>query len=57
MTKKQFVRTLIELYREFVSEMVKAQKRGQGNYTDEDFSFEQFIRYLDANYFIDLNDK
>jgi hypothetical protein len=50
MEKERVKKILVELYNEFQSALIEAEKKGRGNYTDEDFdSLSQFITYIHNN--------
>ncbi len=50
MEKERVKKLLVELYNDYQKALIDAEKRGRGNYTDEDFnSLSSFIAYLHNN--------
>ena len=50
MEKERVAKIIVELYNDFQKALIDAEKRGKGNYTDEDFnSLTSFISYIHNN--------
>jgi len=50
MEKERVKKILVELYNEFQKSLIEAEKKGKGNYTDEDFdSLTQFMTFIHNN--------
>jgi hypothetical protein len=50
MEKERVKKILVELYNEFQNALIEAEKKGKGNYTDQDFdSLTQFITFIHNN--------
>jgi len=50
MEKERVKKILVELYNDFQKALIDAEKRGRGNYTDEDFnSLVSFITFIHNN--------
>jgi len=50
MEKERVKKLLVELYNDYQKALIEAEKKGRGNYTDEDFnSLSSFITFLHNN--------
>ncbi|MFA5652450.1 MAG: hypothetical protein WC933_03745 [Candidatus Paceibacterota bacterium] len=50
MEKERVKKILVELYNEFQNALIEAEKKGKGNYTDQDFdSLTQFMTFIHNN--------
>lgn len=50
MEKTRVAKILVELYNDYQKALIDAEKRGKGNYTDEDFnSLTSFITFIHNN--------
>ena len=50
MEKERVKKILVELYNEFQNALIEAEKKGMGNYTEQDFdSLTQFITFIHNN--------
>jgi len=50
MEKERVKKILVELYNDYQKALIDAEKRGRGNYTDEDFnSLSSFITFIHNN--------
>ncbi len=50
MEKTRVVKILVELYNDYQKALIEAEKKGRGNYTDEDFnSLSSFMSFIHNN--------